>query len=237
MKKLILALLFVGTLSSYSQGVIQNWHFGDVGLFYTTDFYEPVPLGSIAYTESEKIKILEKQYLNSRYQLAKIDEYKTNAHLRYNLYNDQMEFAKDGKIYYLRKEEGRTVQFKDSDFLYKVVKVDDQLKYMKVLKNGEYGLLVQQSKKFIKPKKRRTSYGYIIDPTFRRNNDEIYIKLYNDKVVEAPSRKSDFFELFGSKSEKIKSYMKSNDIGFRKLEDLQQIITYLNSEHGDLQKG
>jgi hypothetical protein len=221
--------MLIAALSTYGQGVTTNWFFGDVALYNSTDFYESAPLGTYSYTEKEKLEILEKQYLHSEYHTAKVDQYTSQAYLRFNLFNGQMEFTKGGTIYYLKKEKGRTVRFPDSNELYKVYKTDGELEFMKVAVKGTYSLLVKQSKRFIPPKKRTTSYGHHIKATFKRNKDLLYVKLADGNVVRVPSKKSEFFALFGKKTKDVKAYMKKNKLGFKKLDDLKKVVAYLNS--------
>ena len=148
-----------------------------------------------------------------------------------------MEFSKDGVIFYLKKEAGRTVRFTESKELYKVYKLGDELKFMKVMVEGDYSLLVKESKKFVPPKKRRTTYGHHIKATFKRKKDISYLKLSNGKLVEIPSKKADFFNLFGKEANSVKAYMKKNKLGFKKAADLKKVVTYLNSWSNKVQKG
>lgn len=230
MKKLCIPVLFFVILSSYGQGVTTNWFFGDVALYNSSDFYETAPLGTYSYSEAEKRKIREKQYLHPEYLSAKVDHYTSQALLRYNLFNGQMEFSKEGTIYYLKKEKGRMVRFIDSNELYKVYDVNGKLKFLKVESEGKYGLLVQQSKKFILPKKRTTSYGRHIKATFKSNKDIVYLKRSNEDVVRVPSKRSEFLTLFGEDAQRLKTYMKQHKVGWKKLEDLKKLITFLNSK-------
>ena len=100
---------------------------------------------------------------------------------------------------------------------------------MKVEQEGKYSLLVQKSKEFVPPKKRRTSYGYIIKPKFKRSKDIVYLKFSDDNIVQIPKSKAAFFKLFGEDAKRLKVYMKKNKIGFKKLEDLKKVAAYLNS--------
>ena len=201
--------------------------------------YRDAPLESYIYTDSEKRKILEKQYLTTAYLTAKVDHYSATAQLRYNLFNDQMEFSKDGLIYYLKKEEGRIVNFINLDAKYKVYDVNGSLQFLKVEAQGEYSLLVKQSKKFLEPKNRRSNSAYQthLKASFKRNKDDFYIQLGNGNIVEVPSQRSEFFALFGEDAAVVKSYMKKHKLGTRKAEDLKKVITLLNSWSDELQKG
>jgi len=235
MKKITFPLLLLIYTFSFAQDVHtvpNNW----LGLFFHTPEFLGGPYdnlevakGTYSYMDSEKVKILEKQYLTSEYLDAKVDDFTTKAKLRYNLYNDQMEFIKDDSIYYLKKEEGRTVRFVDSNDIYKVYKVYGNLEFLKVDVSGDYSLLVKQSKSFVTPKQRRINYGYHIDATFKRNRDVFFIKLPNSKVLEIPTKKSEFLDLFKNRTKEIESYIKKNKVNLKKEEDLKELIIHLNS--------
>ena len=113
MRKLPVLLLFMMSVATFSQTLVAtNYALGEVGQYTGTTFFEKVTsLDALSFTEEEKIKILEGQYLDKKYLSAQVDHYPAGAFLRYNLYDDQMEFSQDGIIFFLKKEEGRTVRF------------------------------------------------------------------------------------------------------------------------------
>lgn len=241
MKRWMLPFIFLIGLFSYAQEpagfTLHCGFFNAPETVGGTVFYKDAALGTYSYTDSEKLKILEKQYLTAQYESAQVDRYASDAYLRYNLFNGQMEFSKGGIIYYLKKEEGRTVHFLDSNTLYKVYKLHGDLEFLKVAVEGEYSLLVKQSKKFIPPKNRRSSYGHHIKADFKRNKDAVYLKIPDGNLVKIPSKKTEFFALFGQESNEVEAYMQKNKLGFRKVEDLKKLINYLNSWSNEVQKG
>lgn len=230
MKKLLLSLLLVSAFAIQGQNqVALNFGFGELSQISSTRFEREVPLSTYSISDEDKRKILEAQYLNLNYTAAKVDQFKNTAYLRYNLYNNQMEFTKDGTIYYLKKEEGRTVQFNDSKTLYKVYEVYGNLEFLKVNVSGKNSLLVKQSSKFIPPTQERTTYGRINKPKFKRNKDEFFIALSSGKIVEVPHRKKAFFQLFDENADKVKAYMKAQKLNHKDSEDLKKIVDWLNS--------
>ena len=230
MKKLLLPLLLISTFAIQGQGLVDfNWFNGDLSRTSSTSMNREIPFDNYLVTDEEKRIILEQQYLQKSYSPAKVDQYKATAYLRYNLYNGQMEFAKDGEIYYLAKEKGRTVKFEDSNTLYKVYEVFGDLEFLKVKLSGKNSLLVKQSNKFIRPTKKASTYAGVKKPGFKRNKDELFIALSNGEVVEVPNKKKSFFGLFGKDGEKVKAFVKKEKLNHKKAEDLKKIVKFLNT--------
>jgi hypothetical protein len=209
--------------------VISNWFLGETEIIQTTRHFRRADLGTYSYTDSEKKYILEQQYLSPTYNPSSIDNFALEAPLRFNAYNGQMEFAKDGYIYYLKKEPGRTVEFLHNDDKYKVVDLFGALEFVLVEVEGKNSLWVRQSMDFILPKQRATTYGYHIRARFRRNSDQYYLALENDQLIELPTNKREFLGVFGNKSKKVERYMNKEGLNHRNEEDLEKIIEYLNT--------
>ena len=230
MKKLTVVVFAMVSLSLQGQDfVITNWFFGETEIIQTTRHFRRAELGTYSYTDSEKKYILEQQYLSPTYDPTSVDNFKLEAPLRYNTYNGQMEFAKDGFIYYLKKEKGRTVEFLETDEKYKVFNLYGALEFMQVKLEGRNSLLIKKSSEFILPKRRATTYGYHIRAKFRQNSDEYYLANKSNNVIKLPSNKNDFIKVFGSKSKEIKKFIQEEKLNHREEEDLQKIVAYLNT--------
>ena len=168
MKKSLLLLLVITSAPIFAQDIVLNKH-GFRGAIYLSN----IQVSSGCYYRkitSTRIKKKKKHSgKNNTCQkyifLQRLMIIQRKSYLRYNHYNDQMEFEKDGVIYYLKKEEGRTVLFTDSDVLYRVFELYGDLDYLLVKVEGENSLFVKQSSRFILPKKKQeTSYGLSGEP-------------------------------------------------------------------------
>jgi hypothetical protein len=65
-------------------------------------------------------------------------------------------------------------------------------------------------------------------------NDKIlkqqkYLILFNNRILDIPRKKSDFFEIFGAHSHLVKQYSSSNKLSLKDEGSLIKIITYANS--------
>ena len=179
--------------------------------------------------EESRRKLLKKQYLTIAYNPCYIDEFKTLAYLRYNLYDDQMEFVKNENIYYLKKEKGRKIQFTIPRSVYKIYELDGDLEYFLVQVEGKSSLLVKQSSRFLKPRKATTSYGVDKPADFKRSKDVYYIVFNDESVVKIPMKKKELHIIFGTKKTMIKEYVKKNKLNPKNLEDLEKLVVYYNT--------
>ena len=230
MKRLITAFFIFSAMSLMAQG-IQGVP-GFEGVFNASAVLNMSPIGKDldnAMTEEEKKKLLEKQYLTQAYNPALIDDFTTTAFLRYNLYNDQMEFVKNDKIYYMEKDKGRRVRFTTLNTLYKVYDLYGDLSFFLVKEEGEKAsLLVKQETRFIAPKKAQSTYGVDKKANFKRRAD-VYFVAMGDKLVKLPKKKKEIPAIFGRNAKEVKTYIKKEKLNPKKDGDLKKIIKYYNT--------
>ena len=179
--------------------------------------------------EKESEDLVKKKYLTYSYELASVDSYDTKAYVRYNIFDDEMEFVRDESIYYLAKEAGRKIHFKDSDFLYKIYEQDNELKYMKVLLEGETSLVAKQGVRYVDAKKALSGYDRAKPANYKKVKDEIYIAFDYNTVARVTKNKKQFFAIFGKNESKMKSYMKKERLSHKNLKDLKKAIVYYNT--------
>jgi hypothetical protein len=232
MKRLLTATLLLSTLISFGQNVGDHGSLDGVFSFSTVLDMSPIAKNlekNKGMSEEEKKALLEKQYLTKNYSGALIDDFKTTAYLRYNLYNDQMEFVKNDQIFYMKKEKGRKVRFTTLNQVYKVYELYGDLEFFLVKAEGEKAsLLVKQEMRFVEPKKAQSNYAVDKKADFKRNKDQWYIA-FGDKVVKAPSKKKEVPAVFGSQSKAIKDYIKKEKLNPKKEADLAKIVNYYNT--------
>lgn len=177
----------------------------------------------------EEIKLDKKKYLSYSYDLASVDDYDTKAYIRYNIFDDQMEFVKEESIYYLAKEAGRKVRFLNSELIYRVYDFQNDQQFFKVLVDDTHSLIVKQRVRYIDAKVANSGYDIAKPANYKRVKDEYFLALDNKKLVKLPRNKKSFFKIFGDNADKIKSYMKENRLGYKKEKDLTKIVAYYNT--------
>ncbi len=230
MRPLFTILFMLFSIGLIAQAQQQNSSFD--GVFNQAAVFDMSPIGrdiDNSMTREAKRKLLEKQYLTIAYNPALIDQFKTTAFLRYNMYNDQMEFVKNDQIYYMKKELGRKVRFTTLNTTYKVYEVYSDLEFFLVKSEGPKGsLLVKQSVRFVKPEKATSQYTKSKEADFKRRKDEYFFAM-GEKVVKIPTKKKSVPAIFGDNAIDIRAYMKKEKIKPNKLEDLKKLIDYFNT--------
>lgn len=181
------------------------------------------------YTDEQWEALLQKKYLTVGYSPCYVDDFKTIGYFKYNMADDQMEFLKDDQTYYLKKEPGRIVKFTTLKNTYKVYEYNGRLDYFLLQKEGKNPLLVKQIVKYIKPKEPKTSYDEYKPANFLRIKDQYFIAFDDKNLVKLPTNKKKFYEVFGDKSSKVKSFMKKNKLNHKSLGDLEKIVAHYNS--------
>lgn len=228
MKQLLLfTITFFLTLVINGQSIQSAPAFGGIRVLEINSIDNNI--GGYEYSEEDKIKLLQKKYLTHGYNASFIDEFKTTAYVRYNLFDDQMEFVKGENIYFLKKELNRKIRFTTLNITYKAYDLKGELHFFAVHVEGENSLLAKQSVRFVKPKKATTTYGKDKPADFKRNKDELYLAINNKKLIKIPTNKKKFYTVFGSKSSDIKSYMKKNKLSYKNFEDVKKAVFYFNT--------
>ena len=169
-----------------------------------------------------------KKYLTQDYKPAYVDNFKKRAYLRYNIYEDQMEFVKDNNIYYLKKDVDRIVRFTDNT-KYAVKELDGETHFFLVHQDGKNQLLAYQTVRFVEAKEPETGYDVRKPADFKRRKDELYLALNGTDLVSIPRKKKSFFAMFGDKSSEIKKYLKENRLGYKRVKDLKKVLAYYNT--------
>ena len=178
----------------------------------------------------EDVNLQKKKYLFYSYNEAAVDDYDTKAFVRYNIFDDEMEFVKDESIYYLAKEIGRKIRFINTNSIYKVFEFKGELHFFKVHVEGKNSLIAKQKVRYIEEKVAKSGYDRAKPANYKRLKDELYLVIDNKKMVKLSKKsKKEFFKSFGDKSSEIQKYAKKNKLGRKSIEDLKKIVTYYNT--------
>ena len=224
---LLLSITFFVTFTFSGQSIQNAPAFGGIRLLEINAIDKNIK-GS-EYSEENKIKLLQKKYLSKVYNPAYVDEFKQLAYVKYNIFEDQMEFVKGEHIYFLKKELNRKIRFTTLNITYKAYDLNGDIHFFALHVEGKNSLLVKQSVRFIVAKKATTTYGKDKPADFKRRKDEFYLALNNKDLVLLPTKKKEFFSVFGDKESDVKSYMKKNKLGNKKVEDLVKAVSYFNT--------
>lgn len=173
-------------------------------------------------------------YVNEEFLLAKLSNREDQYLMRYNAYQDEMEFKKGGKTFNLSKNLNYMINFQGINKTYQVYNYIENKEtvpgFFVVLYSGDnISLLIKEKIKFYEEVKAKTGYDKYKPPTMRRLDDKFYIGYKKSVATELPRKEKDILDLFGSKAGEIGSYAKKNNLGFKKEEDLIQIFKYYDT--------
>ena len=174
-------------------------------------------------------KINHKKYLTADYRPTRVNKENKVHFLRFNIFENEMEFIKDNERFYLDKNTNTHISFTNDNENYKIFKLNNKPHYFKIILEGENSILLNQIVAFKEGKKAKSSYDKATPPNFIRKKDEILIAFSNKNLMIVPKNKKKFYSLFGENSNKIKKYVKDNKLKFKKLKDLKEIIIFYNS--------
>lgn len=177
----------------------------------------------------ESVELEKKKYVSYTYDLAKVDEYDTQSYVRYNIYDDQMEFVKDESIYYLVKEEGRVVKFLESKSTFRVHDFDGELGFFKVHVDKQHSLVAKLKVRYVDAKVAISGYDRDRPADYKRLKDELYLAINNKDLVKLSKKKKEFFKAFGDKADLVKSYAKENKLSHKTTEDISSMVAYFNT--------
>ena len=133
-------------------------------------------------------------YINDEFLPATLSNNSTIYLLRYNAYQDEMEFEKDAKRYYLVKNSNSNITFTNIDKTYQVYTFQENIKqkdgFFVVLNVGnEITLLLKERIKFLEAVKPQSGYDKYQPPTLKRMDDKLYIGYKNNTTSELPRKK------------------------------------------------
>jgi len=148
--------------------------------------------------------------------------------LRYDLFQDEIEFMREKKILWLNKKDVLYIQY-GKDTLYSEPFSEDPGKttYFFAQENGEYALYIRRKVSF-HPEVPPKGYAESIPDRFERDHDEYYLKREGMTALEIRNKKA----LLGmlSENEAALDYIKKSKIKANKGEDLLKLIKFLNDQ-------
>ncbi len=179
--------------------------------------------------------IVGSQFINDKFGSAYVNNGSTPFQLRFNVYNNIMEYNKDGEILNLTKEQNTVIEFTGaSTTKYKLISYTDKRQneekdYMRVVYEGKKISFLTLEKIDLKAAtKASNSYEADKEAEYIRAKDERYITL-NNVTTEAPSKVKELVKLIPSKEKEIKDFVKTNKTNFDRDTDLKKLGMYLDS--------
>ena len=179
------------------------------------------------------------KYLNEDFITTKISSMPDQIFgVRYNIYDDQMEFqGVDNTVYSLNKTDDSVkitfIATNESYHLFNYIDESGRQKkgyFMKLNKEGKNLILKKHKVVFIEEQASKTGYDEPKPAMFKSLKDRIYIKLGSKEAIELPTKKKKLAKaLFPENSKAILDFINSNKIKLTKESDLITFVNYLNT--------
>jgi len=237
MKKII-KQLYTEILLSLAFGLLTTTMYGQTYNNYEkaslTDFLNATHSGALRRSILSETDIKDSPYLNAEFVLGdiltKTKIHYVNVPLRYNIYNDDIEFEVDKENYLAisNPESIQKVIIGDDVFIHTIKqnKKGEQFGYYKLLQEGKVLLLSRYNIVF---KEATTTKGYKAaeQAKFEKNSNTFYLQKENEEPREITNKKN-LAAILGRDSEKINLLLKKEKFNFRKEEDLIKLVKYIN---------
>lgn len=173
-------------------------------------------------------------YLNVEYEtgtiLSDADILYRNVPLRYDCFNDILEFKRDNKTYYSDpKETVKRAEFGGKVFVYKVFEKEGgtDKSYFEELVKGKAALLIRYSVNFYEA----VPSNGIIDSKPARFGD--LTETWFVSIDSLPAKKilnnKKLAEILGDKKNEVETFISKEKLSVKKKDDLKKIITYYNT--------
>ncbi|MGG5208957.1 hypothetical protein ACQWU4_08410 [Chryseobacterium sp. MIQD13] len=182
----------------------------------------------------EDRKIDGSPYINGdQFQKVIIKDYSKNVQdLRYNAYQDEMEFKMGEELYNANKTEGLRIQFPTLKKTYESLTYS----YDGKTKSGYLVLLVDNPKFSLYKREKmelmggtKSNNGFTKDANdYYENDKDLYLIAKDKKFSKFPKNSSDAASIFSIDKKELDSFVKSNKINFNKEPDMIKLVEFIN---------
>lgn len=150
--------------------------------------------------------------------------------LRYNIYNDEIEFemSEDSYLAIEAPETIKKATIGNDEFIYAVKrnKKGDQYGYYQLVSDGKVKLLSRYNIVF-EEGTTTTGYKKPRPPRLIRNSNTFYLQIANNEPQQV-SAKKDLEAIFGQQSQEMKAFIKKEKLNIRQEADLAKLIKFIN---------
>lgn len=178
-------------------------------------------------------KIEGTPYLDESYTSAKVFFDNSNpavVPMRYNVYQDFMEYTQNGQRLALDKNHVKKVKFGNQTFV--VDKFEFRGKetkgYLSVLDSGKAMLFAKKVVIFMDAKPGRALDGTDLPAQYSKSADAYYYKVGDGELKQVGNMK-EMIASFPNKQEELKQFVKKEKISPRKEQELIKLIQFYNS--------
>lgn len=173
-------------------------------------------------------------YLDSQYKVGTVlttdDVLYKDIPLRYNCFDDVLEFTKDNVAYDLKpKDKIKRAEFGGQVFVYKDFEADRGIdkSFFEIFSEGKATLCTRFSVNFYEAEDAK---GFA-DPKPAKFGDlsETYYLYVNNSPARKISKSKILLEILADKQKDVEAFISKQKLSVKKAEDLKKIVTYYNT--------
>ncbi|SFN48366.1 hypothetical protein SAMN05421594_2916 [Chryseobacterium oleae] len=152
--------------------------------------------------------------------------------LRYNAYEDEMEFKNGEELFYVNKGTNIKIQFPDLKKTYESLTYtyDGKSKsgYLVLLvDNPKFSLYKREKMELLKGEKSTNSYTKDANDYYAKETD-LYLVAKDKKFSKFPKNVSEASGIFSIDKKELETFVKSNKINFNKEPDMIKLVEFVN---------
>ena len=230
MKKFIIFLFFAGLTTTFIQAQVSYELRESLDLFRTTKIISGDWREALTANEIEGSPFLNDEFIIGNVYTTTKQKY-ANIPLRYNIYNDQLEFkTPDEQIQAMATPETIEKAEIGSDILVYLPYINFKKVrkgFFTVLEEGKATLLIRKEIMFKKAEE-AGAYKEAEPAKFVSKADTYFIRT-GESPAKLVGKKKEILELFPDHAREIAAFIKKNKIKTNKPESLKQLVQYYNS--------
>jgi hypothetical protein len=156
-----------------------------------------------------------------------------NIPLRYNIYNDEMEFLHKtpGAVPMVITNQRRFIYFilDEKVFVYTAFLQNNKpgSGYFEILNEGNFQVLLRRNIVFAEEEKPQ-GYNYTKPARFEAKNHQYYFRVNKQIPEEFNLRRNNILEMFSNKKTEIEQFVKENRLSYRDINNVIRITDYYN---------
>lgn len=172
-------------------------------------------------------------YIDEKFQPVAIEGItKKLPKMRYNAYEDEMEFEINGKINYIVKNQNVKINFPDiKTYVLTRYQLDGKEinGYLVILGNeGKYKLYKKEKVELlVNQNNKNVPYLNERPPQYERNKD-LFLILYNGKFYKVPKNWKEIAKELSADNNEVNDFIKKNKISVKDEADLIRLVEFLN---------
>ncbi len=229
MKKYYFSVLFLFVFAGISsaQAVLDIKH--AIDLYNTTKMREGDFFKTLSESEIEGSPYLNDDFISGTLITTTNTKY-VDVPLRYNIYNDNIEFDTGNEIQALGAPEiVDKIEMGNIKMVYVPYSVSKKINrgFFIIEEEGKASLLSKPEVTFYEATK-PAAYSDAQPAKFERKADSYFIRV-DQAEAKLISGKNDMVDVFPDNQDKLESYIKKNKLKHRKPEDLKKLVQYYNS--------